>query len=192
MAELIHYSNPQSRGIRTQVLLDFYDIPHRTEIIDFKSGQNRTEDYLEIHPYGRVPALRDGDLTLVESGAITLYLADKYAEQMGTPAPNTPQRARLYEWLFFFQSTLEPVAIESFASEDKSASRDKVKTLLQAMESRYEGPHALGAELTLLDVIIACELQWYKLIGLYPEGLDTYDRHLAEVGPKLAKTFAPA
>lgn len=191
MAELIHYSNPQSRGIRTQVLLDYYDIPHRTEVIDFTSKQNRSEDYLKIHPYGRVPALRDGDLILVESGAITLYLADKYADKMGTPAPNTPQRARLYEWLFFFQSTLEPVATESFASEDKSEARDKVKTLLQAMRSRYQGPYALGGQLTLLDLIIACELHWYKLIGLYPEGLDIYDRHLAEIEPKLARTFRP-
>jgi glutathione S-transferase len=191
MAEMIHYSNPQSRGMRTQVLLEHYDIPHRTEVIDFQSGQNRDEAYLKIHPYGRVPALQDGDLTLVESGAITLYLADKYADKMGTPAVGTPERARMYEWLFFFQTSLEPVAIQAFSSEDKTEYKGKVKELLQAMESRYKGPHALGKELTLLDIIIVCELTWYKMIGLYPDGLKLYDKHLAEVAPKLRNSFAP-
>lgn len=192
MAELIHYSNPQSRGMRTQVLLDYYDIPHRSEVIDFKSKQNHTPEYLKVHPYGRVPALQDGDLILVESGAITLYLADKFADKMGTPVVNTPERARLYEWLFFFQSTLEPLATEAFTAEDRSELREKVKTLLKAMETRFKGPYALGDKLTVLDLIIACELSWYKMIGLYPQGLDTYDKHLAEVGPKLSKTFAQA
>lgn len=189
MAEMIHYSNPQSRGIRTQVLLDYYDLPHRTEVISFQSGQNRNGEYLAIHPYGRVPALVDGDLTVVESGAITLYLADKYAEKMNTPRVNTPERARMYEWLLFIQSTLEQVAIESFAQEDKSASRAKVKELLQAMVSRYSGPHLLGEQFSFMDLVLACELTWYKLLGLYPEGLDLYDKHLSEVGPKLGKTF---
>jgi glutathione S-transferase len=191
MAEMIHYTNPQSRGMRTQVLLDYYDIPHRCEVIDFKSGQCQSESYLAIHPYGRVPALRDGDLTIIESGAIMLYLADKFAEQMGTPAPGTMERARLYEWILFLQTTLEPVAIASFSSEDKTEPLAKVKTLLSAMESRYVGPYALGKSFTLLDLIIACELNWYKMLGLYPEGLGLYDKHLAEVTPKLAKTFAP-
>jgi glutathione S-transferase len=192
MAEMIHYSNPQSRGIRTQVLIDYYDLPCRTEVMDFKSGQLHSEEYLAIHPYGRVPALVDGDLTVVESGAITLYLADKYADKMGTPAVNTPERARMYEWILFFQSTLEQVAIESFSQSDKSESKAKVKTLLEAMETRYKGPYVLGPELTFLDLCLACELGWYRLLGLYPEGLKVYDRHMEQVGPRLGRTFSQA
>lgn len=187
---MIHYSNPQSRGMRTQVLLDYYNLPHRTEVIDFQSGQTRSEEYLKVHPYGRVPALQDGDQTLIESGAITLYLADKYPEKFGTPAVGTPERARVYEWMFFLQATLEPVATEFFTSDDKSKPIAKLKELLLAMESRYKGKYILGDKVTFLDVVLACELWWYKLIGLYPEGLVLYDRHLAEIGPQLSKDFA--
>ncbi len=192
MADMIHYSNPQSRGMRTQVLLDYYNLPHRTEVIDFASGQTRSEEYLKIHPYGRVPALQDGDQTLIESGAITLYLADKYADKFGTPAVGTPERARMYEWMFFLQATLEPVATEFFTSDDKAKPIAKLKELLLAMESRYKGKYILGDKVTFLDVVLACELWWCKLINLYPEGLVLYDRHLAELGPQLSKNFAPA
>ena len=167
------------------MLLDTFEIPHRAEIIDFQKGETRTESYLKIHPYGRVPALVHGDLTVVESGAITLYLADLYPEKMGTPKPGTLERARLYEWLFFFQATLEPTAMEAFAGKDKSECREKVKELLEAMESRIQGPYVLGESFTLLDVILACELTWYKMVEIYPEGLGTYDSLLERVGPKL-------
>lgn len=182
---MIHYSHPQSRGMRTQVLLDYYNLPHRTDVIDFRAGEHLGESYLAVHPYGRVPALVDGDLTIVESGAITLYLADKYADTMGTPAVGTKERTRLHEWLFFFQTTLESVVMESFGKDDKTEARQKIHDLLLAMTSRYQSPHALGETLTLLDIIIACELVWYKMAGLYPDGLALYDRHLAEVGPKI-------
>ncbi len=185
MSELIHYTNPQSRGMRTQALLDTFEIPHRVELLDFQKGETRTESYLKIHPYGRVPALVHGDVTVIESGAITLYLADLYAEKMGTPPPGTPGRARLYEWIMFFQSTLEPFAMDAFAGKDKSECRKKVRELLVAMESRVEGPYVLGENFTLLDVILTCELSWYKMVDIYPEGLQTYDSLMERVGPKI-------
>ena len=134
MSELIHYSNPQSRGMRTQVLLDAFEIPHRTVVLDFQQGETKTDDYLKIHPYGRVPALVDGDQTIIESGAITLYLADKFPDKLNTPKPGTPERTKLYEWLLFFHATLEPVAVEFFGAKDKEAAtaegQRKVKELL--------------------------------------------------------------
>ena len=43
MSKITHYSNPQSRGMRTQILLDTFNIAHEFENIDFKSGENKTD-----------------------------------------------------------------------------------------------------------------------------------------------------
>ncbi len=44
-------------------------------MVDLQSGANKQPDYLAINPYGRVPAMVDGDYKLAESGAIMRYLA---------------------------------------------------------------------------------------------------------------------
>ncbi len=179
MAELIHYMDPQSRGMRTQMLLDYFEIPHRKVEVLLRQGDQRKPGYEKIHPHRRVPALQHGDLTLIESGAITLYLADLFPEQMATPAPATAERARLYEWLFFLQTTLEPLAMKGFDPAHKEQARSEIRQLLQAMESRLSGPHVLGQQLTLLDVILFCELSWYQMMGLYPDGLTYLDQFMA-------------
>lgn len=181
--KLIHYSHPQSRGMRTSALLKHFDIPHEYVEIDFRSGANKTEEYLKIHPLGKVPALRHGDNVVIESGAITLYLADVCAEEMKAPAPGTPERGLLYQWLFFLQTTLEPVAMKGYGLEDKSETRAEIKPLLEGMQSRIRGPFILGEEFGMLDVVLFVELGWYRAMGFYPEGLDFYDDYLSRVAP---------
>ena len=172
--EIVHYYSPQSRGIRTHQLLSYYDIPHRDELIDLQLGQHKTEEYRQIHPYARVPALKHGDLVLVESGAITMYLADVFADKMNTPKLGTPERARFYEWMFFLQSTLEQVAVTSFDPSKKDEAIKQVRELLRAMATRFGGPHVLGEQESVLDVILFTEMAWYRMIGLFPEDLEPY------------------
>jgi glutathione S-transferase len=179
MEELVHYTFPQSRGMRTERLLKAFDIPHETVLVDLENGGHRKEEYLEIHPYGRVPALKHGDMVIIESGAILMYLADMFQEKMHTPAPETPERARLYEWLMFLQSTLEQVAVESLAKQDKTSGKENIRELLAAMSSRFIGPYVLGDHFSVLDVILHTDLAWYKGVGLYPEGLEPYDSFMA-------------
>lgn len=185
MEKLIHYTNPRSRGIRTERLLKVFEIPHETVHIDFQNGDHRTEEYLKIHPYGKVPALKHGNVTIVESGAIILYLADLFQEKMHTPAPETPERARLYEWLMFLQSTLEQAAVEGLSQEDKTPAREKIRELLTAMSGRFTGPYVLGDHFSVLDVILHTDLAWYRQVGLYPEGLEPYDSFMERTNERM-------
>lgn len=188
MQEIIHYTCPQTRGMRTQMLLDAFHIPHRTEIIDLRKGEHKAPGYEKIHPYRRVPALKCGDVTVIESGAITLYLADLFPEKMNTPKPATPERARLYEWLFFLQTTLEPSAMKAFNPETKDQARQEIRDLLATMEGRLQQPFALGQEYSLLDVILFCDFSWYQMMGIYPEGLAFLDEFMARVKARIHPT----
>ncbi len=161
--------------MRTQALLNFYDIPHKNVLIDIRKGDNKSADYLKIHPHGRVPALSYDGQVIIESGAITLFLADLYADKMNTPKPGTPERALLYEWMLFCHASLEPQATLGFNPETKARGQAEVRRLLEGMASRLKGPHVLGEQFSLLDVILYTELAWYKTIGLYPEGLEPFD-----------------
>ncbi|KAL0711456.1 hypothetical protein Bca4012_018434 [Brassica carinata] len=56
--------------------LDFELIP-----VDMRAGAHKQEPFLSLNPFGQIPALQDGDLTLFESRAITEYIADEYSEK---------------------------------------------------------------------------------------------------------------
>ena len=175
MSELIHYQDPQSRAVRTQTLLNFYNIPHKNVLIDIRKGDNKKPEYLKIHPHGRVPAIEQNGQVILESGAITLYLADLYADKMNTPKPGTPDRARFYEWMFFLHGSLEPQAMLGFNPETKEKGQKEVRRLLEGMASRLQGPHVLGEQFSVVDVVLYTELAWYKMIGLFPDGLEPFE-----------------
>lgn len=56
--------------------LDFELIP-----VDMRAGAHKQEPFLSLNPFGQIPALQDGDLTLFESRAITEYIAEEYSEK---------------------------------------------------------------------------------------------------------------
>lgn len=77
-------------------------IPH--EIIPIPLSDVKSPDYVAINPNGRIPSIQDPntDITLWESGAIVLYLIDKYDpdHKLGF-APGTPEWYHAQQWLFF-------------------------------------------------------------------------------------------
>ncbi|KAK0332103.1 hypothetical protein LTR94_026228, partial [Friedmanniomyces endolithicus] len=79
-------------------------VPHRAM---------KEADHLALHPYGQIPVLQDGDLTLFESGAIVLHVASK---STGLLPQDEARRWRAVGWVFSALSTLEPPIIEREAA----------------------------------------------------------------------------
>jgi glutathione S-transferase len=61
-----------------------------------------------IHPLGKSPIVVDGDVTLVESGAIVEYLVDRYGADKLAPARGTPERLRYTYWLHYAEGSMMP------------------------------------------------------------------------------------
>lgn len=61
-----------------------------------------------VHPLGKSPIVTDGELTLVESGAIIEYLVGRYGEGRFIPAAGTPERLRYTFWLHYAEGSLMP------------------------------------------------------------------------------------
>lgn len=195
MDKITLYSNPKSRGMRVQQVLDIFNIEYESVFIDFEKEDHKKADYKIIHPHSRVPALRHGDTTIIESGAIILYLADLFPDKLKAPAPGTPERARLYEWTFFLYSSMElALAPLSSGDGDKEAAMKKahltVTDLLAGMASKFVGPYVLGEEMTVLDVVVFCDLSWLRSFGMLPEGIEPFESFLAKNQDKLGWDMA--
>ncbi|GLJ52774.1 hypothetical protein SUGI_1124160 [Cryptomeria japonica] len=68
--------------------------------VDILKGEQKKPEFLALQPFGKVPVVQDGDLTLFESRAIIRYFAEKYAAQ-GTCllGKSLEERALVEQWL---------------------------------------------------------------------------------------------
>jgi GST-like protein len=79
--------------------------------VDTRKGAQHTPDFLKINPNAKVPAIVDGDVTVFDSNAILLYLAEKTGKFL---PPDTPKaRAELLSWLMFVASGVGPYSGQS-------------------------------------------------------------------------------
>ena len=72
------YFTPRTRANRPRWMLEELGVPYEIVHVNLDAKENREPGYLRVHPLGQVPALVDGDVTVFESIAICMYLADRY------------------------------------------------------------------------------------------------------------------
>jgi glutathione S-transferase len=100
------YAFPNSPNC-LKVLIAARELGLSLDIENLTIERLKQPEYLAIHPMGMVPALRDGELTLWESGAILQYFAAK--EGKGTLLSNESMaRADTLRWLAFYTAHLHP------------------------------------------------------------------------------------
>jgi glutathione S-transferase len=69
---------------RVLTALNEKGVPYELITINFAKAENKSETYLKLQPFGKIPVLEDDGFILFESRAIAKYIAKKYASQ-GTP-----------------------------------------------------------------------------------------------------------
>jgi glutathione S-transferase len=97
---------PFSRSLRVRWLLE--ELGLRYELATHSFAELKRPDYLAIHPLGKVPALRDGDVVIFESGAIVTHLLERYGEGRLEPKRGTAERALYWRWFHYAEATLTP------------------------------------------------------------------------------------
>ncbi len=112
MIELFYWPTPN--GHKITIFLEEAGIPHKITPIDIASGAQFDPAFLKISPNNRMPAIIDhtptdggAPVSLFESGAILLYLAEKIGRFI--PA-DIRGRAEVLQWLFWQMGGLGPMA----------------------------------------------------------------------------------
>ena len=72
-------------GHRVKLFLTLLDLPFEVIELDMRAGDNRKPEYLALNPFGQVPTIQDGDVTLFDSNAILVYLAKRYGDSSWLP-----------------------------------------------------------------------------------------------------------
>ncbi|PMD18667.1 putative glutathione S-transferase [Hyaloscypha hepaticicola] len=155
-----------------RVLTALYEkeVPYELITIDFAKAEHKSEKYLKLQPFGKIPVLEDDGFNLFESRAIAKYIAKKYASQ-GTPlmpAEGDLKAYGLFEQAcsleeFYFDPAASAIAFEKIfkkwkgLGEPDEAELAKHAAALDKTLAVYEGilsktKYLAGDELTLADL----------------------------------------
>ena len=98
------YTANTPNGVKIPIALEELGVPYRVTLLQLSANEQKRPEFLTLNPNGRIPVIIDQDgpagqaLSVFESGAILLYLADKF----GRLIPADPVgRVRALEYLFF-------------------------------------------------------------------------------------------
>ncbi|MDZ3830573.1 MAG: glutathione S-transferase family protein [Sphingopyxis sp.] len=141
------------------------------------SAVERPADHYQVQPWGQVPVLRDGDVTLFESGAILLHLGQKDRRLM----PDDPQgRASATAWVFAALNSVEPMIFElgnvDIFSKDEEWAKLRRPGLIAFIRTRFarlsdalgDKPFLLG-EFSVADIAMATVLREAVKAGIVAE-----------------------
>ena len=107
--ELYSFDTPNGRKI--SVALEEMALPYKVHVVDISAGDQFDPAFLKISPNNKIPAIVDSDgpggqpISVFESGAILLYLAEKSGQFLPTDAR---ARVAVMEWLMFQMSGFGP------------------------------------------------------------------------------------
>lgn len=84
---------------RAQLMLSLLRLPYEPIDVDFAAGAQRSAEFLRKNPFGQVPVIEDGDITLADSNAILVYLATRYDKSGRWYPREADGAARIQQWL---------------------------------------------------------------------------------------------
>ena len=162
---------------RITLFLSLLQLPHTFEQVDLMGGAHKQPDFLAMNPFGQVPVLQDGDITLADSNAILVYLAMRYGDAQWLPR-DPVGAARVQRWLSVAAGPLAsgPALARNQVLFNKTtpdaALIERSHALLKVLDATLaETPFLVGEAPTIAD--IAC----YSYTAHAPEGgvkLDAY------------------
>lgn len=105
------YYSGAPNPVKVALFLEEAGIPYEAIPVDTRKGDQHKQAYLAINPNAKVPAIVDGDVTVFDSNAILLYLAEKTGKFL--PVKSDKLRGELLSWLMFVASGVGPFSGQS-------------------------------------------------------------------------------
>jgi glutathione S-transferase len=153
--------------------------------------------FAEVNPLKRVPALRDGDVHVYETGAVLLYLVERLPRRGLGPLPGEPGRAELLRWILWLSDTLHhgyvPMDAPQFLTADPAGfegvgdrGREKLARYGAYLEQELAGRvWCLGDTFSVADIYLYM-LKGWESYGEARLGGPALEAHFGRVGARPA------
>lgn len=182
MIDLYTWTTPN--GYKTTILLEELGLQYRILPVNLGTKEQFNSDFLKLSPNNKIPAIVDTDngVSVFESGAILVYLAEK----AGKFLPADPgKRAEVMQWLMWQMAGLGPMLgqLGYFSQLDKPNPEAvqrflvEVLRLFAVMNDRLADRDYIAGEYSIADIAIYpwMKLAFERVRGLQPEAVGSMD-----------------
>src|SRR5262245_54899577 len=191
------YFWPTPNGHKISIMFEEIGLPYKVIPVNIGKGDQFKPEFLKISPNNRMPAIVDhdapgGPLSIFESGAILMYLAEKSGKLMPT---ELRKRYDVLQWLFWQVGGVGPMAgqanhFKSYAPEKIPYAIDRyikeVNRLLGVLNRRLADREYLAGEYSIADIATWPWLQGYGRLDLTLDEFPHTARWMKAIGDRPA------
>ncbi|HLK90952.1 MAG TPA: glutathione S-transferase family protein [Polyangia bacterium] len=164
-----------SRDCRVRWALEEVGQPYEVRPVSF--GALKEPAHLARQPFGQIPSYEEGALTLFESGAIVLHIAERHA---GLFPGDAHARARAISWMFAAVNTIEPPILDlvtvrilegdkPWAAERLPLVKERIRARLDQLTNRLGDAEWLDGAFSAGDLMMVAVLLRLKPSGILDE-----------------------
>jgi len=174
------YTSQTSNGRKVPILLEELGIPYNLIPVDLARNEQKEPEFLKINPNGKIPAIVDhdnGGFVVIESGAILLYLAEKYHRFIPR---STMARSQVIQWLMFQMGGIGPMMGQlshfTLYADMKvpyaiKRYKDETERLFGVLDTRLKGRNFLAGEYSIADIAHFPWINKYSQLNIF---IDAY------------------
>ena len=189
MIDFYTWTTPNGRKV--SILLEELGVDYEVHSINITQGDQNSPAFLKISPNNKIPAIidRDNGMSLMESGAILIYLAEKYGKFL---PKESIARTEVNEWLMWQMSGFGPILGQAHhflhfnpgkSDYAEARFRSEVARLYGVLDRRLDGRDYICGDYSIADM--ACwpwvsRYEWQQVnLADYPNVRSWYQRLLA-------------
>ena len=183
------YTSATPNGYKVSILLEELELDYKVHKIDMGKQEQKEKWFLQLNPNGRIPVIKDRENKLVvfESGAILIYLAEKFNKFI--PA-DREKRIAVIQWLMFQMSGIGPMQGQAnvfYRYLDKkipiaiSRYQNECRRLYEVLNAQLKNKEWLCGEYSIADIANWTWVRIYFWSGVNIVGLDNLARWMKQM-----------
>ena len=197
------YTWPTPNGHKVHILLEELGVPYTVIPVDIVTGEQFDPAFLKISPNNKMPALVDGEgpdgapISLFESGAIMIYLAEKFGRFIPSDARG---RYSVLQWVMFQMASIGPMMGQAQhfiqyapreAPDENAYARNRYSKeaarLYGVVDRRLaESPYIAGEDYSIADMAVFPWMKFSKYQGVDREAFPNFLRWFDEIAERPA------
>lgn len=189
------YTAATPNGHKVSIALEELALPYEAHRIDLRAGEQRSPEFVRLNPNAKIPVIVDrdeGDLTVFESGAILVYLAEKAGALLPT---ERAARSQVMQWLMFQMGGLGPMMGQANVFSRYAPERieyaigryqRECRRLFQVLDGQLAEHEYLAGDYSIADIANFCWARTHAWSGIDVSGLAHLQRWLEAIAARPA------